>query len=102
MTQLAQGVACNRAHDTRSRAARWLLMTQDRVGADTFPLTQDFLAQMLGTRRATVSEAATQLQRDGCITYARGVITVTDRGRLERAACRCYEVVRAAFDGLAG
>jgi CRP-like cAMP-binding protein len=92
--QTAQLVACNARHDVDARCARWLLMTQDRVGADRFDLTQDFLAQMLGVRRATVTVAASALQHDGIIRYARGHVTIVDRARLEAAACACYEVVR--------
>jgi CRP-like cAMP-binding protein len=98
--QIAQNVACNRIHTTEERAARWLLMTQDRVGADEFPMTQQFLAQMLGVRRPTVSVTAGVLQTAGLIRYTRGTITVTDRQRLAEAACDCYRVVRDEFDRL--
>jgi CRP-like cAMP-binding protein len=100
MVQLAQNVACNRLHTAEQRASRWLLMTQDRVGENEFLLTQEFLAQMIGVRRATVSAVASALQRDGLIRYSRGQITVIDRGRLEASACECYGVVRAEFDAL--
>lgn len=99
-TTAAQGVACNRLHGIDERCARWLLMTHDRVGADTFHLTQEFLALMLGVRRASVTVAAGMLQRAGVIDYTRGKITVTDRARLEAASCECYRVVRGAFDRL--
>lgn len=98
--QLAQNVACNRIHTTEERAARWLLTTQDRVGADSFPLTQQFLAQMLGVRRPTVSLTAGILQTAGLIRYLRGHITITDRAGLLAAACDCYQVIREQFDGL--
>jgi CRP-like cAMP-binding protein len=101
MVQLAQNVACNRLHTTEERAARWLLMTADRVGADQFPLTQEFLAQMLGVRRATVSLTAGLLHGAGLISYRRGIITIDDRPGLQEAACDCYEIVRAEFDQLA-
>lgn len=94
MVQMAQNVACNRTHSTEERAARWLLTTQDRVGGDTFPMTQQFLAQMLGVRRPTVTLTAGVLQSAGLITYRRGVVTVADRDRLIEAACDCYVLVR--------
>jgi CRP-like cAMP-binding protein len=102
MVQMAQGVACNRLHPIAARAARWLLQTHDRVRTDAFPLTQEFLAEMLGTRRAAVSQAAGQLQRAGLITYTRGVITIRDRTRLEEAACACYGIIRTAYDRVVG
>lgn len=99
-TQTAQSSACNRIHGIRERCARWLLMTQDRVGANEFPLTQLILAQMLGVRRATVTEAAGALQRAGHIVYAYGRITVRDRHGLESAACECYRIIRRETDRL--
>lgn len=98
--QLAQNVACNRMHTTEERAARWLLMTRDRVDSDEFPLTQQFLAQMLGVRRPTVSLTAGILQTAGLISYTRGVITITDPKGLEDAACVCYDTLRQQFDAL--
>ena len=100
--QTAQSVACNRRHAIEERCARWLLMTADRVGADQFPLTQEFLAFMLGVRRASVTVAAAMLQQAGLIQYHRGKITVLDRGRLEAASCECYSVVRARYEKLLG
>jgi CRP-like cAMP-binding protein len=101
--QLSQGSACNRLHPMDQRCARWLLMTRDNTGGrDEFPLTQDFLAKMLGVRRATVSEAAGRLQRAGLITYHRGVIRVHDRQGLEAAACRCYRIVTEEYARLVG
>ena len=94
MNLISQSAACNRGHSIDERCARWLLMTHDRVGADRFALTQQFLAQMLGVRRASVNAAASILQRAGFIRYSRGVITVTDRPGLESAACACYRIVR--------
>jgi CRP-like cAMP-binding protein len=93
-TQLARNAACNRVHPVRQRAARWLLMTADRMDAPRFELTQEFLAQMLAVRRASVSEVAQALAEDGCITYTRGVITILDRQRLQANACDCYDVIR--------
>jgi CRP-like cAMP-binding protein len=94
---LDQGVACNRAHSLEERMCRWLLMTHDRVGADSFPMTQEFLAQMLGVRRPTVNVAGTSLQRAGLIHYVRGKITIVDRKGLEDGSCECYSHVRAEF-----
>jgi CRP-like cAMP-binding protein len=100
MVYLAQNVACNRLHTTEERCARWLAETQDRVGTQTFTLTQDFLAQMLGVRRATVSLNAAVLQRAGLVRDSRGRITVTDPQGLRDAACSCYTLVRNEFDRL--
>jgi CRP-like cAMP-binding protein len=86
-TQIA---TCNRLHEVDERLARWLLMTQDRIGSDSLPLTQDFMAQMLGTRRSSVTVAAGTLQKAGLISYTRGSVTILDRRRLEEAACDCY------------
>jgi CRP-like cAMP-binding protein len=94
---LAQSVACNRAHSIEERASRWLLMTRDRVDSDTFDLTQEFLAQMLGVRRASVSVTQGVLQSAGLIRYSRGRITIVDRRRLEEAACDCYPIIRDEF-----
>jgi CRP-like cAMP-binding protein len=100
MVFLAQNVACNRLHTTAVRCARWLAQTHDRVGRDTFPLTQEFLGEMLGVRRATVSLSAQILQEAGLIRYSRGQITVLDRAGLHAAACDCYHTVRREFDKL--
>ena len=94
--------ACNRVHRVEQRCARWLLQTHDRVGSDQFLLTQEFLSQMLGVRRARVSAAAGLLQKAGLIRYARGRITVLDRSGLESAACECYRVIKGEFDRLLG
>lgn len=96
-TLVAQSSACNRKHSTEQRCARWLLLTHDRVGGDTLELTQLFLSQMLGVRRATVNEAATGLQQRGLIEYTRGRVTVLDRPGLEAAACPCYGIIRGEF-----
>jgi CRP-like cAMP-binding protein len=101
LTQVAQGAACNRLHGIEARCARWLLMTHDRVGgADVFPLTQEFLAIMLGVRRSGVTLAAGALQDAGLIRYRRGGIRVLDRAGLEAAACECYGAVRRQYDRL--
>src|SRR5437764_1283383 len=100
LVQIAQGTACNRAHDPEQRCARWLLQTQDRVRGASFDLTQEFLAEMVGERRATVNQAATALQQRGLIRYSRGHIEVTDRTGLEQAACKCYQYVRTQYRNL--
>jgi CRP-like cAMP-binding protein len=103
MVQVAQTAACNRAHNVSSRCARWLLMTHDRVnGSDTFPLTHQFLAYMLGVRRAGVTVAAGELQKAGLIKYTRGHVTILDRAGLEQAACECYETVRNHMRNMVG
>jgi CRP-like cAMP-binding protein len=98
MTQISQGNACNRVHNNKQRCARWLLLTHDRVGKDEFQLTQEFLGQMLGVRRATVSEIAGELQSAGAISYSRGVIRVLNRVHLEAASCLCYSIIRDDYD----
>jgi CRP-like cAMP-binding protein len=97
MTQVAQTAACNRFHVVTERLARWLLMTRDRVGANEFLLTQDFLARMLGVRRVGVTEAATRLQKRKLIGYNRGTITILDPQGLAVAACSCYGLVKAMY-----
>lgn len=88
--QVTQIATCNRLHDVDERLARWLLMSQERIGSDSLPLTQDFMAQMLGTRRSSVTVSAGTLQKAGLISYTRGSVTIRDRRRLEQAACDCY------------
>jgi len=100
MVQISQGNACNRVHSMEERCARWLLQTHDRVAADEFVLTQEFLGQMLGVRRASVNVVSSMLQKAGFIRYSRGRITVTDRAGLESASCRCYEVIRKEYERL--
>jgi CRP-like cAMP-binding protein len=95
--EVAQTVACNRLHSLEQRLARWLLMTHDRLGTPSMPLKQRFLAYMLGVRRPAVTVAAGTLQALGTIRYSRGRITVLDRDALEKAACECYAVGRAAY-----
>lgn len=100
---IAQTAACNRLHPLEQRCARWLLMSHDRMRqAPQFYLTQEYLAGMLGVRRAGVSEAASSLQRSGIIRYSRGKVQVLDREGLERAACECYAVVRRQFEQTLG
>ena len=100
LNQIAQAASCNRLHEVQERCARWLLMTHDRVQDDAFPLTQEFLAMMLGVHRPTVSIAAGMLQKAGLIEYRRGVITVLDRKGLEAASCNCYHVIVAEYQRL--
>src|ERR1700730_18674052 len=92
--QFAQTAACNRLHNIEQRLARWLLITQDRVDSATFAITHDFLATMLGTDRPTVTLAAGILQDKQIIEYARGVVHILSRMKLEQCACECYEVNR--------
>ena len=100
--QVAQTAACNSFHLLEQRCCRWLLMTQDRMQSNDFPLTQEFLAMMLGVRRAGVTDAANALKRDGLINYARGSVTVLDRAGMEKRACECYGVIKREFDRLHG
>ena len=98
----AQVAACNRFHDIGERCARWLLLTQDRVGRESFALTHEYLGYMLGTRRPGVTLAMGALQRAGLITYHRGEITILDRDGLENATCECYRTITAEYDRLIG
>lgn len=92
--------ACNARHSIEERLARWLLITHDRVRADQFEITQEFLAQMLGVHRQSVTLAASSLQRAGVIRYSRGRLSVLDRDGLEAASCGCYRAIRRQFDQL--
>ena len=102
LEQTAQSVACNRKHALEERCARWLLATRDRVGADEFPLTHEFLAAMLGVRRASVTVALGLLQQKGYLTYTRGRLKVLDAAGLEQTACECYRIVRAEQERIMG
>jgi CRP-like cAMP-binding protein len=93
IVQAAQSTACNALHDVRQRLCRWLLLTQDRLGRDQLALTQEHLSIMLGVQRTTVTAIASQMQRDGIITYSRGKLTVLDRAALLAGACECYAVI---------
>jgi CRP-like cAMP-binding protein len=101
-SQVSQQVACNGLHSVEERCSRWLLLTHDRVHSDEFPLTQEFLSQMLGVRRASVTLAAGALQKAGFIEYRRGRLKILDRAGLEGASCECYGVIRDEFDRLLG
>lgn len=102
LTEFAQGAACNRIHSLDKRLARWLLKVADRRQSQEFPLTQEFIAQMLGVRRAGVSVAAGILSQSGIISYNRGHISILDRKALEAASCECYRVVKDEFTRLLG
>jgi CRP-like cAMP-binding protein len=91
--QATQVAACNRLHEVDERLARWLLMSQDRIGSPLVPLTQEFLAHMLGTRRSSVTVAAGTLQKAGLITYVRGHVNIVNRDGLEDASCECYRAL---------
>jgi CRP-like cAMP-binding protein len=93
-----QTVACNVLHSLEQRACRWLLMTHDGTGRDDFALTHEFLAEMLGVRRQSVSLAAGALQRAGLVTYRRGQVRIIDRAGLEAAACECFAALRSFYD----
>jgi CRP-like cAMP-binding protein len=96
----SQVAACNRVHSVGERLARWLLMSYDRCVCEDLPLTHEFIAMMLGTRRAGVTEAAIILQAEGLIHYKRGHITIIDKEALEHFACECYEIVKKEFNSL--
>ena len=97
MAQLAESTACVRFHLIGPRLARWLLMSQDRSQASSFDITQEFLAYMLGVRRAGITQAAGVLQKSGLISYSRGRLTVLNRPGLERAACGCYAADQKSY-----
>ena len=98
----AQIVACNTLHPVPERLCRWLLMIHDRVATDVFSITQEFLAEMLGVRRQTISIIAGTLQKAGLTTYRRGVVRIIDRKGLEEGACECYEAMKGFYDRIVG
>lgn len=100
LRQVLYAAACNRVHSMEERCARWLLMTHDRAGQDTFPLTQQFLSHMLGVRRATVNVATGMLKKAGFIRYVRGKLTILDPPGLESASCDCYPAIVKVYASL--
>ena len=96
--EVTQVAACNRLHEVNERLARWLLMCADRIDSNSVPLTQEFLAHMLGTRRSSVTVAAGILEVAGLITDSRGKIDIIDRPKLEKAACECYQIMRSQLE----
>ncbi|MEH2364938.1 Crp/Fnr family transcriptional regulator [Nostoc sp.] len=101
-SELAQGAACNRLHTLEERLARWLLTVSDRLESEDFPLTHEFISQMLGVRRSGVTVAASTLSRAGMITYQRGHISILNREDLEATSCECYQVIQKEFARLLG
>lgn len=97
LVQVTQSVLCNRMHEVDARLARWLLTSADRMESESLHLTQEFLAQMLGVQRSTVTVAAGELQRAGMIGYSRGKIHIVDRAALTNVACECYDIVSASY-----
>jgi len=102
MTQMFQTAACNRHHSVEQQLCRWLLLTVDRIPSGELKMTQELVANMLGVRRESVTEAAGALQNSGCISYRRGHISVLDRRKLEVRSCECYGVVKKELDRLIG
>ena len=100
MTLMGQNTACAQLHNIDARCARWLLLAHDDVDGDSFPLTQDYLAMMLGVTRPSVSSAASTLQKAGLIRYVRGQMEILDRPGLEAVSCECYGIVRREFNRL--
>jgi CRP-like cAMP-binding protein len=100
--QVTRTAACNGRHALEERLARWLLMAHDRAESDRFPMTQEFMAMMLGVRRAGVSVAAGTLRQAGVVNYARGCVTILDRPGLEAASCGCYRAAREQAERLLG
>ncbi len=96
----SQIVGCNRLHGVEARLARWLLIVSDRIGGPVLKLTQEFLAQMIGSQRTTVTAVAGTLQDRGLIRYARGTVRILDRAGLEQATCECYPVTRKLLESL--
>ena len=100
LAEVSQAVACNGLHSVHQRCCRWLLMTQDRAHSDVFPMTHEFLAEMLGVRRSTVSEVLEPFQEEGLIRYNRGRCTVLNRKGLKAGSCECYRVIAKEFERL--
>lgn len=102
IAQISQTTACNRLHILEQRLARWLLEAQDRINSDELALTQEFISDMLGVRRAGVTQAAQKLQDNGLIQYHRGHVRILDQQGLEAASCECFHVVKDEYDRLLG
>jgi CRP-like cAMP-binding protein len=102
ITQISQTAVCNRVHPVEQRLCRWLLLCHDRVKSNELPMTQEFISNMLGGRRESVTVVAGRLQDSGLIRYARGHITIWDRRGLEATVCECYQIVKTEFDRLLG
>jgi CRP-like cAMP-binding protein len=100
MNHFSQVTACNNRHSIQQRLCRWLLITHDRIQADQFELTQEFLSQMLGTHRESITVVAGALQKSGVIRYSRGKLTILDRRGLEAASCECYWAINKAYEQL--
>jgi len=100
LVQITQSVLCNRVHEVEARLARWLLTSADRMESEALHLTQEFLSQMLGVQRSTVTVAAGELQRQGLIGYSRGRIHILNRAGLTAKTCECYGIVNASYDRL--
>ncbi len=100
MTQMFQTAVCNRYHSVEQQLSRWLLLTVDRVSTEELVMTHELVANMLGVRRESITQAATNLQSDGCIKYRRGHIAVLDRNKLATRSCECYDVVKKELDRL--
>ena len=101
LTQATQSAACNVHHNHEQRLARWILICSDRARQDTLALSQEFLADMLGSSRPTVTMTARKMKHAGLITYTRGVVRILDRKKLEQQACECYHVVKSHLDNFA-
>ena len=97
LVQVSQSVLCNRMHEVDARLSRWLLTSADRMESESLNLTQEFLAQMLGVQRSTVTVAAGELQRAGMIGYSRGKINLVNRPALTKVACECYDIVSTSY-----
>lgn len=102
LSHVSQSVACNRLHTTEERFARWILLSHDRVQGDQFQLTQEYLADMLGVHRPSISLIAKRFQQAGLLDYKRGIVTIIDRAGLEEATCECYAAVRKQFERAIG
>ena len=102
ISQMARNAGCNMVHSVEQRAARWLLTTGDRQGSDSFDLTQEFLAQMLGATRGTVNELAQRMQAEGLISYRRGYVQIVDTDGLQERSCECYELIARELEHILG